>query len=74
MGSVQRTGRSVVLQLAYGVGDPAPYRGAVVIILGRQLLGASMASTAGFDHHLLATKAIFCWPSTIRGFRSISHN
>jgi hypothetical protein len=40
MRSVQRPGWCVVLQLAYGVGDPAPHRGAVVIVLGRELIGA----------------------------------
>lgn len=40
MGSVQRTGRCVVLQLAYGIGNPAPYCGTIVIGLGGKLIGA----------------------------------
>jgi hypothetical protein len=40
MESVQRTGRRVVLQLAYGIGGPAPHRGAVVIVLSGKLIGA----------------------------------
>ena len=43
MGSVHRPGRSVVLQLAYRIGDPAPHRGAAVIVLGLELIGARSA-------------------------------
>jgi hypothetical protein len=48
VGSVQRTGRCVVLQLAYGIGDPAPYRGAIVIVLRGKLIGARGAFVERF--------------------------
>jgi hypothetical protein len=37
--SVQRTGWRSVRELADGVDDPAPHRGAVVIVLRRELIG-----------------------------------
>jgi hypothetical protein len=43
---VQRTGRSLIRDLAYGVRDAAAHRGAVEIILRRKLIGAALSSRA----------------------------
>jgi len=48
VGSVQQSGRCVVLQLAYGVGDPAPDRGAVVIVVSDEFISSRCAFVEGF--------------------------
>jgi hypothetical protein len=47
--SVYRAGRHHIGKLAHRIGDAAPYRRDVVIILRRQLLGASTLSSSAFS-------------------------
>jgi len=55
--SVQRTGWRSVRELADGVGNPAPYRGAVVIVLHSEFIGTCAAYlkrlvTVALEHEL----------------------
>ena len=47
LSSVQRTGRCFVRELAYGVRNAAPHRGAIEIILRRKVIGARGAFFEG---------------------------
>jgi|HubBroStandDraft_3_1064219.scaffolds.fasta_scaffold332967_3 hypothetical protein len=53
MSSVRRAGRRHVGELADGLGDPAPCRLAMVIVLGRQFVGARSAFLKGLRAVLL---------------------